>query len=221
MRPSSEKVGKEISTILEKFRLHAFEYKNTVTKLQAQISELEISRTKKNIDLQENLMHLQEADEMLRIKYAEYAEIGNSNNSSHLLQNHIYHIDSPDISRSNTPKSIRNVISPKKMKGLKSFLGKKGSNRSTETLATEFSSSESIKMVDTPTSKVKEAKYHKFLSHAYRSLKKCNVCQENMWGKELKCDTCNFHCHIKCSTNANTPCVVGKKPGNLQGESPS
>lgn len=53
-----------------------------------------------------------------------------------------------------------------------------------------------------------ERPYHKFLPHAYRSPKKCDVCEESMWGKELKCETCGFHSHQACSTNAG---ICGKK----------
>ena len=53
-----------------------------------------------------------------------------------------------------------------------------------------------------------ERPYHKFLPHAYRSPKKCDVCDESMWGKELKCESCGFHSHQACSTNAG---ICGKK----------
>jgi hypothetical protein len=237
MRPSAESVGKEVAVVLEEFRRHTIEYKNTVNNLHAQIAELEQSRTKKNIDLQETLTYLQEADEMLRMKYAEFAEIGKEKKPTFIAQQHSKHISrhgqqlssdrsgenssTPLASASSTPKSIRNPLkTTKKLKGIKSLtiMGISGfrSNRSTETLASEFSSNDSLKVFDPNVIKT-ENKYHRFLQHSYRSLKKCELCQDNMWGKELRCETCSFHCHIKCSTNITTPCSLARKATHLTG----
>lgn len=37
-----------------------------------------------------------------------------------------------------------------------------------------------------------ERPYHKFLPHVYRSLLKCDFCNEKLWGKELRCEGFNL-----------------------------
>lgn len=49
---------------------------------------------------------------------------------------------------------------------------------------------------------------HRLVPASYMSPKKCEVCNEKLWGKEAKCENCNFHCHNKCSTQIAKSCTV-------------
>ncbi|KAJ8329729.1 Rho-type gtpase-activating protein [Batrachochytrium dendrobatidis] len=50
--------------------------------------------------------------------------------------------------------------------------------------------------------------YHRFLPHSYISPRKCDLCQEKVWGKELRCDVCGYHCHSKCSASVTGVCSI-------------
>ncbi|KAI8928141.1 hypothetical protein BC831DRAFT_450006 [Entophlyctis helioformis] len=52
-----------------------------------------------------------------------------------------------------------------------------------------------------------ERPYHRFLPHSYLSPKKCDCCNEKLWGKELRCDLCGYHCHSKCSSSVHGSCM--------------
>ncbi|KAJ3126190.1 hypothetical protein HK098_007822 [Nowakowskiella sp. JEL0407] len=45
-------------------------------------------------------------------------------------------------------------------------------------------------------------KKHTLQSHHYRMKKECDACHDRLWGKELRCEVCGYHCHIKCADNA-------------------
>ncbi|KAJ3019287.1 hypothetical protein HKX48_002232 [Thoreauomyces humboldtii] len=46
---------------------------------------------------------------------------------------------------------------------------------------------------------------HSFQPHSYRSPRKCNLCNDKLWGRELRCEGCGYHCHNKCA-----PSVIGQ-----------
>ncbi|KAI8816582.1 uncharacterized protein EV422DRAFT_571553 [Fimicolochytrium jonesii] len=50
---------------------------------------------------------------------------------------------------------------------------------------------------------------HAFRTHAYRSPRKCDLCDEKLWGKELRCERCGYHCHQKCVPSIIQHCPAG------------
>ncbi|KAI8907990.1 hypothetical protein EDD86DRAFT_47105 [Gorgonomyces haynaldii] len=208
MRPSKEFVGDEISNCLDAFRSDTFEYKTVIQDLKNQVHDLENARKEKQDELQDVLNKIKEADEMLSQKYSEYLAMGQ------------------DKER----KEKEDAKSKMWRKGMKKFnLGMKKENAkdpiktSFESLRDRASSAESLRADNgKPTDlakKMEEAPYHRFIPHSYRSPKKCDMCQENMWGKEFKCDVCGFHCHVKCSANVTGTCkrLIQEKTVDKQG----
>jgi hypothetical protein len=110
-------------------------------------------------------------------------------------------IDPPPLEPKNTAKRVPSVAALKGWtKDLKTGIAKvTGSLQQFSKVAEEVESSKQSHI---------ERPYHKFLPHAYRSPKKCDMCDESMWGKELKCEVCGFHSHQACSNNAG---ICGKK----------
>jgi hypothetical protein len=164
------------------------------------------------MELQATLSDLQNADEMLRMKYAEFAIIGKE---KYFVEQPIEKLDSPVIATtdssadSTSTLATTSFIGTAKKLGLKSIFCKKETN-SIESLTSGTGSNDSLRFNanknDLKLDHKGEVKYHKFVPYSYRSLKKCDLCQEKLWGKELKCDTCSYHCHNKCSSSVIIPC---------------
>lgn len=208
IRPNEHQVGESLLKIIEGLRIHTIEYKHTVNNLQAQITELEQSHAKKIIELQETLASLQEADDMLNIKYAEFTDIGKEKNVNFTFDKttppekmfDVSSLSSEEGSKTssqNTPKSLR-TNQKKKHISLKNIFN---ARKLTDNILTGEEENKKLKT---------SLKYHKFLPHNYLTLKKCDMCLENMWGKELKCETCSYHCHIKCSGNITNDCQLAR-----------
>ncbi|KAJ3055123.1 hypothetical protein HK097_011436, partial [Rhizophlyctis rosea] len=51
-----------------------------------------------------------------------------------------------------------------------------------------------------------EARPHSFQPHPYMSPRKCDLCNEKLWGKEMRCEDCGYHCHQKCASNVASNC---------------
>ncbi|TPX58307.1 hypothetical protein PhCBS80983_g03210 [Powellomyces hirtus] len=49
---------------------------------------------------------------------------------------------------------------------------------------------------------------HAFSMHSYRSPRKCDFCGDKLWGKEMRCDGCGFHCHQKCASQVLGQCYA-------------
>ncbi|KNC99455.1 hypothetical protein, variant [Spizellomyces punctatus DAOM BR117] len=64
---------------------------------------------------------------------------------------------------------------------------------------------------------------HSFQLHSYRSPRKCDFCHDTLWGKELRCEACGYHCHQKCSPQVIGQCfssnVATESDQRLTGES--
>ncbi|KAH6563244.1 hypothetical protein BASA61_005026 [Batrachochytrium salamandrivorans] len=58
--------------------------------------------------------------------------------------------------------------------------------------------------------------YHRFLPHSYLSPKKCDQCFEKLWGKELRCEACGYHCHSKCSASITGACSPPSIPLHIK-----
>lgn len=167
-------------------------------------------------ELKDTLKQLGVADDLLKQKYAEFAGIGK---------------EKKEDSNQGTPKpgrQIRNTLTfikktltsksgltkhSKSMDGISSLLSLKadeGDARETQVLPRQVNETMQSKK------DLSDNRFHRFQPHNYRSSKKCDVCQESLKGKELRCETCGFHSHTKCDNGAAGMCLPGKKPASTQ-----
>ncbi|KAJ3045271.1 hypothetical protein HDV00_011143 [Rhizophlyctis rosea] len=51
-----------------------------------------------------------------------------------------------------------------------------------------------------------EPRAHSFTVHSYMSPRKCDLCHEKLWGKEMRCEDCGYHCHQKCAPTVGSNC---------------
>ncbi|KAK9761581.1 Rho-type gtpase-activating protein [Basidiobolus ranarum] len=102
-----------------------------------------------------------------------------------------------------------------KSKG-KSTSAPNSNEREPEPDNTPPASNSKIKYKKSNSSSLLTNKSHTFIIHTFIRPLKCDHCGEKMWGlqnKEMRCQLCGFHSHIKCSNLAAQDC-----PGHIQTE---
>ncbi|ORX87792.1 RhoGAP-domain-containing protein [Anaeromyces robustus] len=114
--------------------------------------------------------------------------------------------DSPSVSQSKS-STIRKIMKNKKYYGSESVLfnEKKLLVKDDNAMA---SSDDLQKGESNSPIKLKiPGNSHDFQYHKYLTPNRCEICNNNMWGREAKCKCCNMKCHVKCITEKIPECT--------------
>lgn len=188
-------VSPQLENTLCTFKSHFLNYQSLLGNYQEMLAKLDVDHAQKKIALQTTLTQLYDTEKLLSSKYSEFGSIHETAQvagpPAPITDGH--QLDLPVISKG--IKSLAKFARNHTRRRSKSF----GEN-------VLDASADSLKFQGDDKKSIIERPYHLFIPRYYRSPKRCDSCLESMWGKELRCEACNFHCHTKCSSGITGTC---------------